>query len=311
MADPLALYLGLVAATFVVLAGAYAYYQADAMPSGALPAGLTPRAGASVTVATLAVVIGFGFLGDVAVFDPETDVRGLGMAVIGASIPLVLGFAGLASCQALARRWRRLHPDHDGSTGSCTTGTVACSGPVTDAAVGRAPVTDREACCWSWSAEVRDPFGVEGVSNAGEQWVVREGGVGGVRFCVDDGSGPVWVDPEGATMDLGDRRQVALAADERPPDSFPNPAPDVERTHRDKRRRYEESIVVPGDHVAIAGMARETGDGIVLADDVHVAAGTLETVASRYRNRATLYGVAGLGGVAVGLWALAAVLGVG
>lgn len=310
MTDALTLYLVAVAGTVVLFAAAYAYYQADAMPGHALPAGLTPRSVTWVTVVTLTVVLAFGFLGDVSFFNTETDVRGVGMLVIGSSIPLVLGLVGLASGVAFTRQWRRLHPNNDVPTGSRSAGEVACAGPVTDAAVGTAPVTGREACCWSWSVEVRDPFGVEGMSKSREQWVVREGGVGGVRFCVDDGSGPVWVNPRDATVDLDSERRIALASDEPPPESFPDPAPDVERDHRDKPRRYDESVVGPGDYVAIAGTARETADGVVLDEDVHVATGTLETVASRYRNRAAMYGLAGVVGVIVGVRWLAAVLGV-
>lgn len=309
MAGALTLYLLVVAGMVVCLAGAYVYYEAAAMPNSALPAGLTPRDGAAITVVTLVVVVAMGFLGDVTFFDPETDVRGVGMLVLGSSIPLVLGLAGLASCRTFVRRWRRLHPDDDVPTGSLSPGAAACTGEVTDAAVDSAPVTGREACCWSWNVEVLDPHGVGDVGQR-EQWVVRDGGVGGVRFAVDDGSGRVCVDPDDATVDLAATRTLALDADESLSADFPNPAPKVERDHRDKPRRYEESVVGPGDHVAVAGTARPTDDGLVLGGDVHVAVGSLSTAASRYRNRAAIYGVAGVAGVVVGLRALALVLGV-
>lgn len=310
MAGALTLYLLVVAAMVVCFAAAYAYYQAAAMPANALPAGLTPRDVVGVTVATLTVVVSMGVLGNVAFFDPETGVRGVGMLAIASSLPLVLGLVGLASSRTFARRWRRLYPDNDVPTGSLSPGRVACTGTVTDAVVGTAPVTDRAACCWAWDVEVRDPHGVEGMSRGGEQWIVRDGGVGGVRFAVDDGSGPVWVDPDGATAELGNTRTLALDADERPPSDFLNPAPKVEHDHRDKPRRYEESIVDPGDLVAIAGTARQTEDGLVVGEDTHIAVGSLSTAATRYRNRAAMYGVAGVIGVAVGLRALAGVLGV-
>ncbi|WP_254279240.1 hypothetical protein [Haloarcula marina] len=307
MAGALTLYLLVVAAMVVCFAAAYAYYEAAAMPVNALPLELTARDVAGVTVAALAVVVSMGVLGDVAVFDPETDVRGLGMLVVGAAVPLVLGLVALASSRTLAGRWRRLHPDDDVPTGRLSPGRVACTGTVTDETAGTAPVTDRAACCWAWEVEVRDPHGVEGLSRGGEQWVVRDGGVGGVRFAVDDGSGPVWVDPADATVDLGNTRTLALDADERPPEDFPNPAPKVERDHRDKSRRYEESVAAPGDLVAVAGTARRTDDGLTV-DAGHVAVGSLSTAATRYRNRAVMYGLAGLVGVAVGVRALAGVL---
>ncbi|MBX0325378.1 hypothetical protein EGH21_20330 [Halomicroarcula sp. F13] len=84
----------------------------------------------------------------------------------------------------------------------------------------------------------------------------------------------------------------------------------MERDHRDKPRRYAESVVAPDDHVAVAGTVRETDDGLVLGEDVHIAVGSLSTAATRYRNRAAMYGVAGTVGVLVGLRALALVFGV-
>ena len=149
-----------------------------------------------------------------------------------------------------------------------------------------------------------------GVGSNGDQYVTVDGGDGGVVFTIDDGSGPVRIDPEGATMNLGATRTRSLEPDEQPATGFQSPAPDVERNHADKSRTYEESIVAPGDHVAIAGTAT-TDDGLVIGgESTHVAIGSLGNVATRYRNQAAMYGLGGLVGVGVGVRWLAALYGV-
>lgn len=305
MADPLELYLLAVAGMVVFFAAAYVYYELQTPAGRPLrERGVTKRGIVVATVGTLGTIVVFGFLGNV---DISANPRGLGYATIGISIPLVLGYLGLNISHTLGRRWRRLHPDNDVPTGSLEPGEVACMGEVTGAAVDAAPVTGRDACCWSWSVEVLNPYGV---GSNGDQYVTVDGGDGGVVFTIDDGSGPVRIDPEGATMDLGATRTRSLEPDEQPATGFQSPAPDVERNHADKSRTYEESIVAPGDHVAIAGTAT-TDDGLVIGgESTHVAIGSLGNVATRYRNQAAMYGLGGLVGVGVGVRWLAALYGV-
>lgn len=294
--------LGLVGVGFFTV---YVYYEFDTAAGRPYrERGVTQRGITLATLLTLGLVLTFGFLGDVNIFASA----GVGYPTIGLSFVLAAGFLGLNSCYTLGRRWRRLHPDNDAPTGSLGPGEVACTGAVTDATVGAAPVTGRGACCWSWSVEVLNPYGV---GSNGDQYVTVDGGDGGVVFTIDDGSGPVRIDPEGATLDLGATRTRSLEPDEQPPEAFQSPAPDAERTHGDKSRTYEESIVAPGDQVAIAGTARTTDDGLVVGGgDTHVAIGSLSTVATRYRNRAAMYGIAGLLGVVVGVRWLATLYGV-
>lgn len=300
------LVLGLLPVAFTAVV---VYYEHDTAAGRQLrKRGVTQRGITAATVLSLGTVLAFGFLGDSNIFDPAVDVRGIGYATIGFLVPYVLGLLGLNIALTHARRWRRLHPDNDVPTGSLGTGEVACTGEVTDANVGTAPVTDRAAVCWSWSVEVLDPHGVSDIGQR-EQWVTIDGGDSGVTFAIDDGSGPVRVDPENATLDLGATRSVPLDADESP--SFGSPAPDVERDQSDRERCYEESIAAPGDHVAVAGAAQRTDDALVVGgEDAHVAVGTLSTVASRYRTKAAMYGVAGLAGTIVGLDLLSGLYGV-
>lgn len=311
MADPLTLYLVAVAGTLVFFVGAFVYYEAAAAPGQTLRnRGLTPGRATGAVVVTFGVVTAFGFLGT-RTLGLETDVESLGYTVLAWSLPLLFGLLGVGASYGFGRRWRRLRPSEDVSTGNVTTGAVACTGPVTDERVDTAPVTGRAAVCWSWSVEVEDPHGAAAAGQS-KRWATVDGGAGGVRFAVDDGSGRIWVDPDAATLDLTAERAIRLGEGDRPPESFGNPAPDVERNHRDKPREYTETVLTVGDHVAVAGTATTDADGepIVAGVDAHVAVGTLSTVADRYRRRAVLYALGGVLGIAVGLWGLAGTFGV-
>lgn len=305
MVDAFTLYLaglGVVGVGFVTV---YVYYEFET--AAARPyrdRGVTQHGMAIASLVPLGTVLLFGFVGDVNIFTST----GLAYPTLGLLFVFAAGLLGLNICHTLGRRWRRLHPDNDVPTGCLKPGAVACMGEVTDTAVGTAPVTDREAVCWSWHVEVWNPHGV---GSEGDQFITVAAGDGGVTFTVDDESGPVRVDPSEATLDLTTTRRHSFDADESAPEAFPNPAPEVERTHSDKRRRYEESIGTPGDHVAIAGTAAHTDEGLtVVGPDAHVAIGSLSTVANRYRNKAATYGLGGLLGTLIAVDWLAALYGV-
>ncbi|MDS0259427.1 E3 ubiquitin ligase family protein [Haloarcula sp. S1CR25-12] len=297
--------LGLVPIGFMAV---YVYYELETAAGRSLRRrGVTQRGITAATVVSLGTVLAFGFLGPVNLFASGDAVEAVGYPTLGLLIPYVLGLLGLNVALTNARTWRRLHPDNDVPTGSVAPGAVACTGEIAGGEVGAAPVTGRDAVCWSWSVDVLDPHGVGDVGQR-EQWATVDGSDGGGVFVVDDGSGPVRVDPDGATLDLWAERAVPLDADE--PPSFDSPAPDVERTHGDRQRRYEESVLTPDDHVAVAGTARETSDGLTVAGDSYVAVGTLSTAATRYRNSAAVYGVVGLVDIAVSVRLLAGLYGV-
>lgn len=93
------------------------------------------------------------------------------------ALPLLFGLLGVGAGYGFWERWRRFHPDNDSPTGETTPGEIACTGPVVSEATEPAPVTGRDACCWSWSVEVLDPHGA---SAAGQQesWATTAGGTG-------------------------------------------------------------------------------------------------------------------------------------
>jgi len=303
MVGPLTLYAVLVAGMVVFFAAAYVYYESQtAVGRPFRKRGVTPTGLTVAVVLTLSTVVALWLLGSTEVLHPEADLRVVGVRVLAISFPLVVGLVGLNAGYTLARRWRRLHPDNDVPTGDLAPGTVACTGTVTTAATGAGPVTGREAVCWSWSVEVQNPHG-DPTTQPARQSTTVDGGDGGVVFTVDDGSGPVAVDPSDATLDLVSTRSLSFDADSGPDIDFPNPAPKVERTHDDKARTYEESIAAPGDPVALAGTATRKDRGLVVGGpDAHVAVGSLATVSNRYRTSAAAYVTAGLVGVAIGLW---------
>jgi len=216
MVGPLTLYAVLVAGMVVFFAAAYVYYESQTAVGrpfrkrGVTPAGLTVA-----VVLTLTTVAALWLLGSTEVLHPEADLRVVGVRVLAISFPLVVGLVGLNAGYTLARRWRRLHPDNDVPTGDLAPGTVACTGTVTTAATGAGPVTGREAVCWSWRVEVQNPHG-DPTTPPARQSTTVDGGDGGVVFTVDDGSGPVAVDPSDATLDLVSTRSLSFDADSGP-----------------------------------------------------------------------------------------------
>lgn len=307
MADAFTVYLVVLGALPIVFMAVYVYYELDTAAGRPLrKRGITQRGIAMSVILTLSTVLALGFLGTVDIFAPETNLRAIGLVAVVDSLLLGAGLLGLNASHTFARRWRRLHPDNDTPTGRLGHGEVACTGEITDAAVGQAPVTGRDAVCWSWTVEVVNPHGV---GSQGDQFVAVDGGDGGVTFTLDDGSGPVRVDPGGATLDLGATWGRSFGAEE--PPAFDPPAPTVERSHGDKPRRYEETIAAPGDRVAVAGTAQQTADGLVISgEETHIAVGTLSTVPERYRNKAAMYGLGGLIAVGTALQWLGSLFGV-
>jgi len=309
MADALTLYLVAVAGTVVFFFAAFVYYEADATPGQTLDRkGLSPERVTTGVVLSFAAVAALALRGSTP--PPLSDgFEGFAYTVLGWSLVLLFGLLGLGAAYGFARRWRRFHPDNDTPTGAVGGGPVACTGTAIADEGGTAPVTGREAVCWEWSVEVLDPDGVSEVGQR-ERYRVVDGGSDGIVFTVDDGTGPIRIDPTGGTVNPTAERSVALDAGESPPERFTNPAPDVERQHADKAREYTESVIAPGDTVAVSGTARAGDTTPVVEGDASVTVGTLATAATRYRRRALLYTAGGLVGVCVGLWGLAGTFGV-
>jgi len=285
----------------VVLVGVFSmavYRSSTTADAGLSRYGLRPRRTTATTgVALFAAAAIVVFRGDIPALTGRTA------TVVGLwTLLLVVGANALAAAVGFARRWRAFHPESLVPTGAVSPGPVAVSGTATDEATVDAPVTGREACCFLWNVAVEDPsVGIEMGGTGDYREVAAE--PGGTTFAVDDGSGPVRVDPDGARLDLAGERTVELPAGESLPRPHTDAASDVEFDHGDSARRYTEWVAAPGDSLSIAGAARRRDGRLVLTEAV-VTTGSLTATAEEYRARTLLYALAGFGGVVVALWGL-------
>lgn len=304
MADPFGLFLGFVALLAVAFLAVYAYYESAGAPAPVRTRhGLTPRRSAvavavGVGLAVVVVAVG-GRVSFEAVFASRRSVLRVGLWVV----VLVGACEAVAGGYGFARRWWRCRPDQVDATGRAETGTTAVSGTVTDGHADAAPVTGRSAVCWSWSVSVTGP----GLRRYDEDDPHRtvDGGTGGCPFVLDDGSGPLCVDPTDATLALDGERSVVRRPDSEPPDGFADPAPSVEADYADRPREYTEAVLRPGDTVTVWGAVVSDDDGPVLrGPQTTIVAGSPAGVARRYRRRAAGYALAGIAGGAVGVLGL-------
>lgn len=221
------------------------------------------------------------------------------------------GWLGLAYAAGNYPLYRRLRAANRPATGAITPddGLVAVSGEVTPVeGPATTPLLDEPAVCHTWTVE---KYG----------WVPRRGwstvalGQGCVPFDLDDGSGPVRVEPAGAELrPVGvDTRQVD--AEESLPAhavAFLEGAADFDPTGT--THRYEERRLEPGETAYALGHPNSGGDGevatLAAADgSLLVGSGEVETVTRRLGR---VVRVAGAGGaVAVGLGYVGMVLAAG
>lgn len=264
------------------------------------------RRGATVAVVTgSAAVVALGMVGTVPVSDPERF-ETFGYGVLLFSAPLFAGLLALSGTVGFGRRWRRLRSGARADAAS--RGPIVASGVVSADDAATSPVTGRDAVCWTWHVEVYDPHGVEGITNA--NWETMATASGGVPFAIEDSDDKVSIDPKDAQFDLRATGSVPLNAGESPPDDFGDPIRSVEADYGDQERRYHESVLALGDQVTVVA-ARDAHDGTMLSGrDVRLAAGTPSSVRSRYRDRAVLLLLGGVGGVWIGFWGLTLLVGV-
>jgi|GEM_PF-2038763 len=300
MTGPAVAFFALVALAGGVLLAGIVYYWTE---GGAAPVrtrhGLTPLRSAVAVVVGLAVS---GLVVAAVAVDLSTVLVGRRPVLrVGIWVVLVVGGCeALTGAYGFARRWRSFRPDAIVPTGAVTDGAVTVTGTVTDAETGSAPVTGRTAACWSWTVSVTGP-GLRNPSEDDHHGTV-DGGTGGVPFAVDDGTGPLRVDPVGATLDLVDERSVTVESERDRPTGFANPAPDTERDYADRPREYAESVLQPGSTVTVRGrLTDEDGTPTLGGSETVVVAGRPERITARYRRRAIGYAIAGVVGVAVGV----------
>ena len=207
------------------------------------------------------------------------------VALLAAPVVLALG----ATARADGRRARGARRVKTGDVDS-RSGTVAVAGEVRAAGeTATAPVSGHGALAYRYVVSERGHLSAD--------WSVEAVGSAGVPFAVDDGSGPVLVDPRGARLRLASDARETVTADGRVPErvrAFLASVDDVSPSGND--RRYVERALRPNDEVVVVGSVTASAAGpIVRSADVPplIVAGDPGTTWRRLRWRAPAAAVTG------------------
>lgn len=208
---------------------------------------------ALVVVLSVALPVGLGVVGDF----PGTRA---GMRAVGLELLLfAFGLLGVAAGLGNARVYGRFRTRGDTPTGAVTAGPVSVTGIVERADPPASPFFGASAVAWEWTVEAKNRHGTN--YSGRRAWSTARMGRGGVAFRLDDGSGPVDVDPTDARLDL-DGETVA----ERDPADPPGRADEVaDLDIGGERFRFRESALSPGVEATVLGVAHEDADGAVVA----------------------------------------------
>ncbi|MFB6207401.1 MAG: GIDE domain-containing protein [Haloglomus sp.] len=283
--------------------------------------GVSRGVAGGIVLALLALV---GSLGAVGRF-PTTEA-----SVEAALLPSLLvgvGLFGVAAGVANARTWIRFRRRGDTPTGDVPAGPVGVTGQIERDDPPSAPFFGGGAVAWEWSVEAKNRHGTD--YEGRRAWSRARTGQGGVPFRLDDGSGPLVVDPTDARLDISE-----TTTEEREPGDPPGRAAEVaDLDLGGERFRFNEQALAPGETVTVLGVARavETNeyrdadpdgtDAFAAAHDADVVldgsaegpfvisdrsrAGTLR----RYATRAWLGGLVGAGATLLGVRWLTPVFG--
>lgn len=122
----------------------------------------------------------------------------------------------------------------------------------------RSPFTDTETLLCDWKAEYYSP------SREGSNWNLLKSGETRHSFLLQDETGTVLVDIDGASPYLQDTTTIEVEGDESPPPAiqeFLEASDEIDREH-DRTRRYHESRLDPGDDVHVFGPICEPGSSV-------------------------------------------------
>ncbi|WP_255150838.1 E3 ubiquitin ligase family protein [Halorarius halobius] len=217
-----------------------------------------------------------------------------GVRSVGFAMLLVAGgLLAVAYGAGTARRWAAFRLRGDTPTGDVEAGPVSVTGLVECDEPPASPLFGTRAVAWEWTVEAKNRHGT---NNEGRRaWSQARSGRDGVEFRVDDGSGPVAVDPTDASLDV-----AGETVEERDPGNPPGRAADVaDLDIGGERFRFRESALTPGTEVTVLGEAAGDPPTVRGGDDpLVVSEGTRSGTLDRYALRAALAG----GGGAVLLW---------
>ena len=182
-------------------------------------------------------------------------------------------------------------------------GHVAVTGLVGREPAVETPFFERPAVAWEWDVAVKNRHGTN--YEGRRAWAVERTGRGGVPFVLDDGSGPLRVDPTDARLELAAER-----TEEHEPGSAPGRAAEVaDLDVGGERFRFTERVLRPERTATVVGRAvggELTGE----AGPLVVASGTASDL--RWTLALKTVGLTGasLAGVWVCLGTLASLTGV-
>ena len=285
MASLLDWYALAVVLTFVLLFSTAAYVQARS--SGDFDTKWNTPIGWLLVAAT----VGVASVGVIGVFGTGITLSGrLGaLALYFNSFPLLAGCVLLAVAAAHVRLVGLFRHAEETRTAtvSATDEPIIVTGEVDATTQATSPALSQPAVCWTWEFSLRGVLG-----QPDDKWFDRKADSGGIPFDLDDGSGPVRVDPREATITFPMVDEYVCPAD------GPQPGEIGENLHRSvggDEYRYREGIASDGDPLTVLG--RVTDDGTLKASRIY-RPGMASTASRRYAMRATLAASGGL----VAIW---------
>lgn len=248
-------------------------------------------------------------------FAAETGVRSRSLVAAGA-VAIGTGVFLVGRAGATLRTYRRLRDLEPAPIAAATEGLVAVSGEATavDGTV-ETPFSGTEALVHESTVfEPADDLGRMEPErpSAVDDWNATRLFDDAVPFAVDDGTGRLRVEPDGANFELRPLPAVEVGADEEPPARIAALFLSTQRLNDTTRhRRYEETALTPGDRVTVVG---SLDDGVLsAAPDASgrfaapppfvVATGSTHDLVEAYRYRIAT-GVAGAVGVCWGVLSL-------
>lgn len=120
-----------------------------------------------------------------------------------------------------------------------------------------APFTRREALAHSWHVEALSrEWSTDGVRH---RWAVVDRGKGAVPFLVDDGTGSVLVDPQGATLRLAEAAVPDYEPDPAERDTLDVDFASLRRLAGESDPRYFEARLDEGETVSVHGVVGADG----------------------------------------------------
>jgi hypothetical protein len=249
--------------------------QIDAKP------GLSAGYVALVVVGSVALPLALGVVGEF----PSDGIRAMGFDLV----LVAFGLVGVALSAGNAARWLRFRVVGDTPTGDVTEGPVALTGTVEHDDPPQSPFFGSAAVAWMWTVAAKNRHGT--TYEGRRAWEDARTGQDGVPFRVDDGTGPVRVEPTGAQFDL-----AGETVEERDPGDWPGRAAEVaDLDVGGERFRFRESTVAPGDTVTVLGVASGSPPTVADATDEPfvVSDGPREWTLRRYALRALGFGAGG------------------